>query len=178
MAFHALLRVSEMTDGTHNLKSTAIEFVAHHWTPAKALQELKHIVLVNFGTTKTDQTGQKRQLTWFTSQPTPLCPAKLLLDFLQIRPRDAHWLFCDRAGLPIKKEMFVKYFNLSCRYALSQSSSYATHSLWMGGAVFLLLNGWTQHQIMQKGRWATPACAQAYCDSLHLIFRTGVDCGW
>ncbi len=173
LAFHCLLRVGEITDSEHNLRESGMEILARHLSRSVNLTEAKTIILLKFGSTKTDPYGEKEQFTWCATELQPnICPVRALYSYLSVRPSNAEFLFCPPQGLPIERKAFIRVLNMACALAIDNSAQYKSHSLRMGGAVYMLLSGWSMEQIMARGRWVTPEIAKKYCLSIQHVFQT------
>ncbi len=136
LSFHCLLRISEVTKSPHNLRATHLEVLVRNISMVPNLALAKTLLLVTFGLTKTDQTGEEHQFTWCAKELEPqVCPIMAMMKYLAICPKDLEFLFCDSVGMPVKWEHFISVFNKASALAIHNMASYSTHSLCMGGGV-------------------------------------------
>ena len=169
--FHALLRVGEVTKSPHNLKADSLTLLARCWDPNIPLHQHQLIITLTVQTMKTDQLGNKGQWTWVAKERNPLlCPVAALLDYLSIRPQGAESLFVTQDSCLVQREHLIHILNYGISAALGLDSSYSSHSLRMGGAVYLLMSRWSNNQIMARGRWVTPEVAMSYANSFKKLF--------
>ncbi len=85
-AFYTLLRVGKITNFTHNLQYAKVRLFTRHLMEEKSLTKHQSMIILNFGTTKTDPTGEKKQWTWIESERWGPCPVTTLLSYLEVRP--------------------------------------------------------------------------------------------
>lgn len=172
LSFHCLLQVGEITQSDHNIQESSVEILSRHLSGASYLQETKNVVIIHFRSTKMDPFGEKSQITWCTTESNPqICPVRALFDFLASRPEGGEFPFCTPSGAPIRRHAFVTIFNAACALAVGNEAHIKTHSICMGGAVYMLLSGWTLDQIMARGRWVMPKIAKKYFQSIHAVFQ-------
>ncbi len=167
--FHGLLRVREVTDTKHNLLAKNVSILTRHLDESRSLTQHQNLVTLHFDTTKSDQYGTKNQWTWFGPEKNSPCPVRAILEYIRIRPQ-ATWFFVKPNGLPIPRPEFLQTLNEVFAQVLHGHILYHSHSLRMGGAVYLMLNGWSKEQIMAKGRWVSSETADKYCNSIHKLF--------
>ncbi len=157
--FFGLLWIGEITQSQHNIKNVDINFyMCHKQGNAKTL------VILYFASSKTDQTGVRKQWTWVTGESNrTLCPIQALMYYLARRPHNVDYFFVGAHGHPITRKQFIKMLNLGTELAIGKNKHYSSHSLWIGGAVHLYLSGWSLKQIKNKGRWHSDSTAEWYC---------------
>ncbi len=149
--FHGLLRIGEVVKSQHTLKRSSVSILAHHYEESTPLQDQMVMVTLRFNTSKTDQTGEKHQWTRFgMEEDEHVCPVRALLAYLKEAP-DSEWLFTDNMGAPLSQTYVTRVFTQVFTRALGPSKTYKSHSLRMGGAVYLLISGWRMDQLMAEG---------------------------
>ena len=158
LAFHALLRIGECCDSPHAITMERINF----FVPPGEDPSSPQLAILRFGTTKTDQTGEKNQWTWITPDP-PVCPIASLLQFIRIRPSaSCSNLFVNSSGKPWTCQVFSKMFGSLLQTVGKDPDEVKAHSLRIGGAAHLFMSGWDMAQIKAKGRWASDSVAKHY----------------
>ncbi len=157
MAYHCLLWVGKITDSPHNIRERDVEFLTRHIHRVSNLQMATNVVLVRFALTRTDPHGEKQQVTWCAMERDPqICSIKVLLDYLAVKPPMTEFFFVNPDKRPVSREAFITVLNKAMALATGDTCHYKSHSLRMGGAVYLLLSGWSLDQIMVRRRWVTP----------------------
>ncbi len=130
--FHGLLRVGKITQGPHNLKSDSLQTLVRDFTDVP-LMEHTIVLTIDFGMTKTDQTGEHHQWTWVAKENTlEICPVHCILRYVGQRP-ESSCLFCDQAGLPIKRGFFTHILTQAFQEVIGPTKAYHSHSLRMRG---------------------------------------------
>lgn len=143
LAFHALLRIGEMTASHNNLSLDCIKLDSGFLT----LQfcKYKHSV---------DSVSNHR----IKASPGSLhCPVKTMAAYLKLRGSRPGPLFLSCSGTAIFRKSFISELKLALRRAGIYDPRYTSHSFRIGGASFLASQGASEIQIRQAGRWASNA---------------------
>ena len=143
LAFHALLRVGEMTSSHNNLTIDCIQVELGSLT----LQFLKY--KHSEGLPSTHQIK--------ASPLTIHCPVRCMQDYLFLRGFRPGALFLTKDGSAVSRKLFVEELNAAFSLAGIQNQRYTTHSFRIGGASYMATHGYSDAQIRQAGRWASNA---------------------
>ena len=143
LAFHALLRVGEMTMSHNNLNIDCIQVERGSLT----LQFLKY--KLSEGLPSTHQV----KASPFTSH----CPVRCMQDYLFLRGFRSGALFLTKDGSAVSRKLFVEELNAAFSLAGIQNQRYTTHSFRIGGASYMATQGYSDAQIRQAGRWTSNA---------------------
>lgn len=149
-AYHGLFRISELTQGPHNVKAQDVIHARN-----------KRRVTFYLRSSKTHTTADLPQIVHVRDEPKwgVNCPVKILEQYVELRgrssPNKEQPFFMLRNGTPITQEQFrtnLKYilFTLGLPSAL-----YGSHSFRIGKATDQKLAGKKVRQIKEDGRWAT-----------------------
>ncbi len=158
LAFHALLRIGKCCQLPQTLHLSDVNFLVNQDTSQNKF------ITISFGTTKTDQLGLQNQWTWILKSKETDCPVTHLLSYLKLRPSSqCHNLFLNSRGNPMTKSQFASKFMKLLRSTGQQTDSFKSHSLRIGGATYLFLQGWSINDIKDKGRWVSDTTARLYC---------------
>ena len=142
LAFHALLRVGEMTASKNNLSIGCI------------LLE-KDAVSINFATYK--HSAGSRAILRINAKSTNDCPVLALREYLALRGRSSGPLFITTSGEEVPRQVFTAELKSALEFAGVQSNRFTSHSFRIGGATHMAINGASDAQIRQAGRWASNA---------------------
>lgn len=149
-AYHGLFRISEITQGQHNIKAQDIIYARN-----------KKKVTFYLRSSKTHTIADQPQIVNVQEQPSwgINCPVRIIGDYVSVRGRNStnpqQPFFIHRNGDPITQEQFrtnLKYilFTLGLPSAL-----YGSHSFRIRKATDQKLAGKSITRIKQEGRWAT-----------------------
>ena len=156
-AYYGLLRVGEVSSGTHPILATdvqiatnkkKIKFILHmsktHWFDSKP-----RIIII-----KSKENNKKHKARDI------FCPYYLLRMYSKLRPtctslNEPFFVFGDRT--PVKPHHLRKILKLGLELAGFRSSLYDTHSLRIGAASNLLAMGISVEMIKKLGRWKSNA---------------------
>ena len=165
--FYGLLRVGEISESPHNLKHSSLNVLARHYNPNCPLDAHQVVITLDFQTMKTDQYGEQSQWIWFAKEEDhpEICPIRAMLKYLALCPEHSEWLFCDKIGRPLTHQFVAENLNQSFKW-IDNVHKYRTHSLRIGGAMYLLMSGWTMEQIMARGHCKSSESAMKYCKSI------------
>ena len=143
LAFHALLRIGEMTASDNNLSINCIKMDSGFLT----LQFLKY--KHSAGSVSTHR---------IKAYPGfPHCPVKSMAAYLKFRGSRQGPLFLSSSGTAIVRKSFIFELQQALKRAGISDARYTSHSFRIGGASFLASQGASEIQIRQAGRWASNA---------------------
>lgn len=149
VAFFGLMRIGEITSSAHSLLVNNVHFI-----PSKNSYNL------SLTTSKTQQVfkGYAQNVT-LTQHPSQIiCPVSNLSRYLTWRPQTSDpSLFVHGGGGPVSRASFSAMMLKALQVANVQTSSYSTHSFRSGGATELFMNGASEQQIKNQGRWKSDA---------------------
>lgn len=149
-AYHGLFRISELTQGQHNVKAQDIIYARN-----------KKKVTFYLRSSKTHTLADQPQIINIKQEPTwkQNCPVKILEEYVAHRGRKSEYpeqpFFMHRNGDPITQEQFrtnLKYILFTLGLP---SSLYGSHSFRIGKATDQKLAGKSILKIKEEGRWAT-----------------------
>lgn len=149
-AYHGLFRISEVTQGQHNVKAQDIIYARNKKKFTFYLRSSKTHTLAD----QPQIVNVKEQPSWRLN-----CPVRILADYANLRGRSSLYpqqpFFIHRNGDPITQEQF----RMNLKYILSTlglpSTLYGSHSFRIGKATDQKLAGKSITSIKQEGRWAT-----------------------
>ena len=143
LAFHALLRIGEMTSSHNNLTVDCISLDTGFLT----VQFLKY--KHSAGSVSTHR---------IKAYPGSVhCPVKAMSEYLKLRGSRSGPLFMSNTGTAVFRKAFVNDLKLALRRAGIHDRRYTSHSFRIGGASLLASQGASEIQIRQAGRWASNA---------------------
>ena len=143
LAFHALLRIGEMTSSHNNLSRDSIHLDAGFLT----LQFLKY-----------KHSGGSVSSHRINSKPGSChCPVQAMARYLTLRGSRSGPLFLSAKGGAVYRKDFTKELKLALKLAGFEDKRYSSHSFRIGGASYLASKGFSNLQIQQAGRWASSA---------------------
>ena len=86
-----------------------------------------------------------------------ICPVTALKAYLAKRGNLAGQIFLDKEQAPVTRQFFARYLKLTLQLAGLPHSSYTTHSLRIGRATQLAMDGFPESTIKATGRWKSNA---------------------
>lgn len=142
LAFHAFLRVGEITASPHNLALS--DLVP---TPSQ--------VTITFKSAK-HSAGNSQQVTVNALSSSTFCPVKTLFVYLNCRGNYPGPLFVLN-GRPLGRQEFVKTLKRLLAIAGISADNFNSHSFRIGAATTCAENGASDAQIRKLGRWQSDA---------------------
>lgn len=152
LAFHGLFRVGELTVGNK---------LANHTIQYENIKLWHDRLELNVQTSKTDQFGKGQTLVISKQLNVAICPVQTLSHYLNIRPLFSGPLFCHFNGQPLSGYQFRAIMKKSLGVLGVENAGFKSHSFRIGMATTLSLEGFTDDQIMVKGRWKSD-CFKRY----------------
>ena len=143
LAFHALLRIGEMTASHNNLSRNCV----HMDSGFLILQFLKF----------KHSAGSNSTHTVKASPGAAHCPVAAMNEYLVLRGDIPGPLFLSVNGSPVFRKTFANELKLALRMAGLHNQRYTSHSFLIGGASHLASLGFSELQIRQAGRWSSSA---------------------
>ena len=151
-AYYGLLRVGELTTGTHPIRARDIQ-----------IAENKQKILFILRSSKTHGKYAKPQFIKITSQPvgnkkTIFCPYEMLVNYIKIRPKylnqdEAFFVFRDRS--PVRPNNMLSILREILKLAGFEASLYTVHSMRHGRSLDLYNFGIQIPTLMKIGRWSS-----------------------
>lgn len=143
LAFHAMLRIGEMTVSHNNLtldcmqlENDALTIQFRHYKHSKGVPSY-HVV---------------------KAQPSSqTCPVRHMQQYLQARGKRPGPLFITEAGEGVSRKLFCSDLNVALTFSGYHDKRYTSHSFRIGAASFMASQGASDAQIRQAGRWASNA---------------------
>ncbi|XP_070179533.1 uncharacterized protein [Littorina saxatilis] len=143
LAFHALLRVGEMTSSPNTLQQEDVYVEVDSLTIT--FRKYKH------------STGATSQLTVKACSNEHICAVAMMKNYLRVRGARTGSLFLSSAGTPVLRSQFCAELKCALQFCGYPQARYNTHSFRIGGATHLASQGASDAQIRHAGRWASNA---------------------
>lgn len=145
-AFFGYFRMGELVQNSMHDPGHAIQAgdVTYHKQTNKVLIVLKH--------SKTDQEGRGATIS-VTATLQAVCPVRLVLSFMQLRPSIPSAFFGHISGSPVTRYQVSAVFNMALDKLGLSKQTYKTHSFRIGAASTAWANGASEKDIAGKGRW-------------------------
>ena len=151
LAFHAFLRVGEMTKSTssnHVLQRQALSFSRKRSNKKRYVK----LVMSNF-----KHQGSRAPVTYIIHAAKTNCPVHMLQKYCNLRGKSPGPLFCFPDLVPVSRNYFTAKLS-SCIKSLGLSSDrYKGHSFRIGAATFAASKGYSDESIKRLGRWSSAA---------------------
>ena len=142
LAFHALLRVGEMTASQNNLQIDCIHIEADFLT-------------LQFKTYKYSEGSSSMHRV--NAHPSKFhCPVRNMSNYLALRGSAPGPLFIA-SGHAVNRQQFTKELQNALAFIGLPSSRYTSHSFRIGAASFMASQGASDAQIKRAGRWSSSA---------------------
>ena len=142
LAFHALLRIGEMTNSKHNLNLENVQVNAFS-------------VMINFPHYKHNGNGASLHLQ-INSDPL-ICPVRILNQYINLRGSSPGPFFINNDNTPVSRVQFVRKLNTMLDVCNLSREKFKSLSFRIGGATHLAQIGRSELQIKQAGRWESNA---------------------
>ena len=143
LAFHALLRIGEMTESKNNLL----------YSNAQIQDDKIYLQFVNYK----HSDGSSSLHTILPSPSSPICPVAHMQVYLNMRNRKSGPLFVNAKGTAVRSQQFNERLKTTLNFVGLDLSRYTAHSFRIGGATFLASQGASESMIQQAGRWSSGA---------------------
>ena len=146
LTYHACLRVGEAVHSNQQAHTLTIDH----------LTETHNSYQITFTSYK--HSGTETPI--FLLQPqadTMYCPVLALRQYLLARGQQPGPIFVDAAKTPITRDKFAHYLKLCLQLAGLSPNNYTTHSLRIGRATQLAMEGVSETIIKTTGRWKSNA---------------------
>lgn len=148
LAFHALLRVGEMTSSCNNLQLADIHL--SHNTVGIQFKNYKH------------KAGSQAARHIINASPdASLCPVRTISRYISWRGSMQGPLFRHKDGTSVTRKQFSDLLKSALTFSGQQAERFNTHSFRIGGTTHMAQEGSSDSQIRLAGRWASNAF-QAY----------------
>jgi len=106
---------------------------------------------------KTDQRGMATKLRIEGASDARFCPVVAILNFLDIRPKKQGPLFIHFNGEPLTSYQFTSMLKKGVKLMGLAPDNFSSHSFRIGAATVASLNGISEDEIMEMGRWKSSA---------------------
>lgn len=147
LAFHAFLRVGEITGASLNtISRQSIQFVVN-------AQSKIHAAEINMEHFKHYKGKSCKVLYIESNQDAEMCPVQALTRYCELRGAHGGPLFCFSDGKPVTRQYFTQQLQLSLLWAGYDTSLYKTHSFRIGAASTAANMGISDDKIQIMGRW-------------------------
>lgn len=143
LAFHALLRVGEMTLSHNNLQKSDIAFE-------------KAYMMITFRKFK-HSTGAAVRHKVKSFQNTSICAVSLLHQYVQMRGARPGPVFLSDSGEAVSRSSFCRELKSALQFTGYPQERYNTHSFRIGAATHLASQRASDAQIRLAGRWSSNA---------------------
>ncbi|KAK7504500.1 hypothetical protein BaRGS_00004366 [Batillaria attramentaria] len=142
LAFHAFLRVGEITHSVHNLQVNSVRFLGSR--VQIMFQSFKH------------SEGQAETRFINSNSRQPDCPIQALKDYIAVRGNTPGPLYTVH-GSAVTRRTFVQVLKDTLTHAGIPSHGFNSHSFRIGAATTYAKNGASDAQIRFLGRWKSDA---------------------
>jgi hypothetical protein len=149
LAYHGLLRISELTVCTQN--------ISNHTGVVHNVEICNDYLDVYLSSSKTDQFGKGTTIYIPAQTDYKTCPLNLLKSFLQIRPNLEGQLLCHFNGTLLARYQFSALLKRSLSTLGLRSSRLTSHSFRIGRATTFAVEGLFDDEIKRLGRWESNA---------------------
>ena len=146
LGYYALLRSCEMVLSSSNSHALKLRNVSRNSSS----------YLLYFDTYKRSMENSA-PLALYPDHLSPYCPVRLLDTYLHIRKGTSELLFILEDGQPVGRRDFAEHLRACANLCGLDSSRINTHSLRIGRATQLYLDGSPTEDIRRKGRWRSQA---------------------
>ena len=143
LAFHALLRVGEMTDSHNNLSLNSV------------LMDDKFLMLKFFSYKHSAGNTSTHKIE--ASPSSGHCPVLAMKNYLDMRGKTPGPLFIVKNGNPVSREIFAEELRNALSFTGLQHARFTSHSFRIGAASYLASIGKSDLQIQRAGRWSSRA---------------------
>lgn len=154
MAFHAFLRVGEITSTSSSPKNiisfTSVNFLLTGEHPFAVLLDMSHFKH------HTGKSCHKFQINCNVKN-VDLCPVHAVWEYCKMRGIQNGPLFCFMDGKPIPRQYFTRQLQLSLQWAGCDTAVYKGHSFRIGAASSAAMMGISSDNIQLMGRWHSDA---------------------
>lgn len=150
LAFHALLRVGEITVQSLNTSNPNLLMLSSISIDPQSLA-----ITINFAKFKHSTSKVPSQLSIPPNQGQFQLPA-ILSKYLALRGPSPGPLFIIH-NKPVTRQFFTQSLNQCLQYAGYDTSKYKSHSFRIGSATSAIERGATHEQVQQMGRWHSNA---------------------
>jgi len=149
LAFHAFLRVGEITHSPHTLQLDDISFETTHGVISGLIIDMKHF--------KHSSSKHRAKLYVASTQSQLTCPVKAVLAFLHLRGLHQGPLFSFGPNLSVSRYFFCKALANNLTSIGLDPQLYKAHSLRIGAATTAQSLGHSESDIKHMGRWRSNA---------------------
>ena len=149
LAFHALLRIGEMTVQSHSQHNPNLLRIEHVHLGQASLT-------VTFLAYK-HNTGRPFSLLIHATPGQPTCPLAHVRTYTAIRGLVPGPLFVDSRGQPVTRAHFNEQLKHALRFRNYPLDQFSSHSFRIGAATTAAAQGTPDNQIQQMGRWRSDA---------------------
>lgn len=152
VAFHAMLRISEFAlSSTKSQHALVYSDVSLH----------QNAVLIQIGSSKTDQYRKGVCLKLDHKPGFEYCPVLLVSQFFKVRPPNSGLFFCHFDTKPLTRFQVVTVLKKALELLGVDKQFYSSHSFRIGAATSMAIQGFNDVDIMKAGRWKS-SCFKRY----------------
>lgn len=150
LAYHGMMRISELTQGEHILKAKDVIYATNKWK-----------ITVYLRSSKTHTTADQPQVITVKALPTWKynCPVKIITEYANIRGRNSEYpsqpFLIHRNGEGLTQLQFRTNLKYILHTLGLPSELYGSHSFRIGKAMDDKIRGKSVRTIKEEGRWAT-----------------------
>ena len=143
LAFHALLRIGEMTDSQNNLSFDCIQLE-------------QNFLILQFKTFKYSEGSTSTHRV--NAKPLMFhCPVRNMARYVAMRGYKTGPLFISTKGTAVSRNAFTKDLQNALNFVGLPTKRYTSHSFRIGAASFMASQGASDAQIKRAGRWSSNA---------------------
>lgn len=149
LAFHGFMRVGEITVDCKNKQMHTVKF-----ENIKLCDARLEVLLTS---SKTDQFGSGTTIVISKQKNKNVCPVQIMANFIKVRPPYLGPLFCHFDGSPLTRYQFSALLKRSLSVIGIENNGFKSHSFRIGMATTCALEGISDEQIKEMGRWKSQA---------------------
>ena len=150
LAFHAFLRVGEMTITNSGNATLTIDSIN------KLVDKNNHVVSIKITFVRYKHSYNQPPFSLVIRRLSSFCPVQYLLDYLTLRGPDSGPLFIFNSN-PVTRQYFCDRLTMAIKHSGLDPTRYKGHSFRIGAASDAAERGLSDSQIRTLGRWKSNA---------------------
>ena len=147
LAYHALLRIGEMTINNNNSKNVL------HLNQLEVTNIKLVIIFINFKHSE----GKTFRLEVLKHENNKICALTALKSYLAVRGKKSGPLFINAKGTAVSRQFFQSALNDALAFCGLDKTLYKSHSFRIGFATEACAKGYSSEMIRTLGRWKSDA---------------------
>lgn len=140
LAFFGFLRISEFT--CPNKHTPASRMLTNSNVSIRTFGKLRYLVII-LRYTKTSKIGERQTVQLVESHTSRLCPVKVVIRYLSVRPQSGLAFLCHFDSSPLTRYQFQAMFKKVIDFAGLSPRRFTSHSFRIGAATTAAAAGWS-----------------------------------